>query len=33
MSYSVFTGGTVKIIQNPQGKMEEAAKNMADALR
>lgn len=33
MSYAVLTGGTVKIIQNPQGKIEEAAKNMADALR
>jgi adenylate kinase len=33
MSYSVFTGATVKIIQNPQGMMEEASKNMAEALR
>jgi adenylate kinase len=33
MAYSMYSGCTVKILQNPQGRMEEAAKNMADILR
>ncbi|MBN2014339.1 MAG: adenylate kinase [Candidatus Altiarchaeota archaeon] len=32
-AYSVFTGATVKVIQNPQGKIEEAAEAMAEVLR
>ena len=33
MAYSVISGCTVKIVLNPQGKMEEAAGNMASILR
>lgn len=33
MAYSVFSGCTVKIIENPQGKIEEAARNMSEILR
>ncbi len=31
-AYSVFTGATVKVIQNPAGKVEEAAKEMIEVL-
>jgi adenylate kinase len=33
MAYAVISGCTVKIIQNEQGKMDEAAKNMAAILK
>lgn len=33
MAYAVMSGCTVKIIRNEQGRMEEAARNMADILR
>lgn len=33
MAYSVFSGCTVNIIQNPQGKLEEAARKMSEILR
>ncbi|MEA3255670.1 MAG: adenylate kinase [Candidatus Altiarchaeota archaeon] len=33
MAYSVFTGCTVKIIENPQGKIDEAAEEMALVLK
>jgi adenylate kinase len=32
-AYSVQTGATVKVIKNPQGKIEEAAEEMAEVLR
>jgi len=31
-SYATLTGATVKIIENPDGGIEEAAENLADAL-
>jgi adenylate kinase len=33
MAYSVFSGCTVNVIQNPQGRLEEAAKKMAEILK
>ena len=32
MAYSIFTGMTVKIIKNPQGKVDDAAKEMVCVL-
>ncbi len=32
MSYAVLSGGTVKIIKNRQGKLEEAAKELLNAI-
>lgn len=32
-AYSVLSGATVKVIHNPQGRMEEAAAEMAGVLR
>jgi len=32
-AYSVLTGATVKVINNPQGRVDEAAKEMAEVLR
>lgn len=32
MSYATLTGATVKIIKNPDGKVEEASDELADAL-
>lgn len=32
MAYSMLSGCTVKVLQNPQGKMDEAAKEMAGIL-
>ena len=33
MSYAVLTGATVKIVKNRQGKLEEAAREIASALQ
>jgi len=33
MAYSVFCGCTVNVVQNPQGKMDDAAKKMAGILK
>ncbi len=33
MSYSAFTGAPVKIIRNPQGKIDPAAKKLAEILK
>jgi adenylate kinase len=32
-AYSVLSGATVKVVKNPQGRIEEAAGEMADVLR
>ncbi|HDI72558.1 MAG: adenylate kinase [Candidatus Altiarchaeales archaeon] len=33
MAYSVLSGCTVKIVKNPQGRIDEAARNMSEILR
>jgi adenylate kinase len=33
MSYSIFSGGTVAVIENHDNSLDEAAKKMAEALR
>ncbi|RLI91521.1 MAG: adenylate kinase [Candidatus Altiarchaeales archaeon] len=32
-AYSVFTGATVKVINNPRGQIDEAAKEMVEVLK